>query len=1317
MVYDFFSPLDEIKRIPSQKAEKNIDECYGYLSNDFAAIARIMRDYNPLELIKLSLWDERKVLKEKKKDQRKNASATLMPVVLQSVLLSSYLTGYGSKRNISIKDWNRLKEVSDDVLRRIIRIVENKTALFMSEGEKSREEGEKYRAVISSYLIPEVVTDESLKKDSTLLLSLLEEKWQTLSFTATDVNTYEINIDNIAHKSLNGIDDLCMRVQTYSDEFALARAKKGESLANKSEDEIYRIITKENGWEGRAEGLARERDGFDLYTLDELTSLESDDFKPFTAFAGSLDMISLLKLGYWPAMRYPFVALEDKIYTFVGKLIPRFIALSSSLSRREAALKDVSAIFFRTGIDTYTYDGNSIDISVLPSYYDSNIFSTPSRMKDVEEKRREELSLKASYGHKRLIVDPDQDEDMINGPSLMISSVFMADAARDRNSKHELIKSLLGDLDFPEKTSEYKVIDEEELVGDVPVLPDDDDDKISDEYEYDNSDGDSDTLNESEVDVLPPEYEKKVVDIKKEEEKYALTDEIIAKEEKESEEEEKYTLDLDDDIFDDSEEEERLDDIGEKEEDEYYIEEENEEQKEEEKTFDDDASKEDESDGQLDFFDLLDEEDEKDSFDESSKEDDDEGDYSLEEETVLEQDPTLPLFDDDTPDEEEKEEKPLDEEIEKEDEEEFTQEEEKAEELDAPSFNLSSEETSLDNEEKEEKPLDDEIEKEDEEEFTDEEEKAEKLDDSSFDLPSEETSLDNEEKEEESLDEEIEKENEEEKAEELNVTSDEGLDNEPQGNIPPQEEVLDDASFNLPSEEEPRDDEIEKESEEENTQEELNVTSDEGLDNEPQGNIPPQEEVLDDASFNLPSEEEPRDDEIEKESEEENTQEELNVTSDEGLDNEPQGNIPPQEETTLFDEEESLDEEERPIGEETEEEELDASSFNLPSEETLVEDEEKPLNEEIEENTAQDEEIVDKEEELDNEPQEILPSQKEPTLFDEEKPLDEEEETVHEELDEQSLENVVPEEETVNSIPSDIPSSQEETKDTLDNDDSFTLPSIDEGEDEVKSDEGAKEEVAPSPESEPKNTQSSWLSAFMGLDETEDESEKEEEAPIIEEDALDIPTPIEEEETKEEEATESSEGENVVEEDIPQPSSEETNPPEEEHQILTMEELGDDDEELPLISDDKDEDIPYSGIIREIYLSLSSSSVFAEFLKDAGVQTAEELEEVIHNSWEKSRNEGKDKLFNIAQYSMSVIISHNLVKDELRKSELYNNAGGVMYAYGSDKWTAILLYIDDSFNLSDAYEKTLTKDSFSPSDWKRVTYIGEQIRNKAMNNG
>ena len=306
------------------------------------------------------------------------------------------------------------------------------------------------------------------------------------------------------------------------------------------------------------------------------------------------------------------------------------------------------------------------------------------------------------------------------------------------------------------------------------------------------------------------------------------------------------------------------------------------------------------------------------------------------------------------------------------------------------------------------------------------------------------------------------------------------------------------------------------------------------------------------------------------------------------------------------------------------------------------------------------------------------------------------------------MESIVTEEETVNSIASDITLTQQETEDSLDNDDSFTLPSIDEGEEDVKV------EAAPSTENEINNTQSSWFSAFMGMDATEeDEEEKKEESPIIEESQIDIPGPVEEENTKEGESLVSNEGE----EEIHQASSEDGSEIEEEHQILTMEELGGDDENLPLITDDEDEDIPYSGIIREIYLSLSSSSVFASFLKDAGIQTAEELEEVIHNSWEKSRNEGKDKLFNIAQYSISVIVSHNLVKDELRKSELYNNAGGVMYAYDSDEWTAILLYIDDSFTLSDAYEKTLTKESFSPSDWKRVTYIGEQIKNKVVNNG
>ncbi len=1031
-MYDFFSPLDEIKKIPSQKAEKNILESYDYLSNDFSSIEKVMRQYNPLELIKLSLWDERKVLREKKKDQRKNASTVLMPVVLQSVLLSSYFTGYGSKRSISEKDWARLKAIIDDVLRRVIRIIENKSALFMADGEKTRREGETYRRVISSYLLPPVVTTESLRKDMTMLSSLFEEKWPSLAINDTDVSTYVINIDNIASKSLKGIDDLCLRVQSYSDEFNLARAQKKDELSGKSEDEIYRIITKENRWEGRAEKLIGERDGFDYYTLDKLTSLSADDFKPFTAGAGSLDIISLLKLGYWPAMRFPFFALDGKLYTFIGKHIPRFIALSSSFSRREASLKDVSAIFFRTGIDTYTYDGNAIDISVLPSYYDTNIFLSPSSLTEIETERCEELSLKACYGHKRLIVDPDGEEDMKNeGDSvLMISSVFMADAARNRNCKHELIKSLLGDLELPEKTSEYNVIDEDEIVNDNPSPVDDDDDMISDEYEYDSSDGDSDVLFDNEVDELPPEYEKKVVDIKKEEEKYALTDEIIAKEEKKSEEEEKYTLDFDDDIFDDSEEEEKLDDIGEKEDDEYYIEEENEEQREEEKVFDDEDSKEDDNGGQLDFFDLLDEDevDDKPSTEESVKEDDGENDYDAEEtEELVPQSPLMPLFDDDKADEEEQEERPLDEEIEKEDEEEFVQEEEKAEELD-----------------------------------------------------------------------------------------------------------------------------------------------------------------------------------------------------NEDLDNLPQ------------------------IDEEKTEEPADVEQSNLS-------------------------------------------------------PLDE---------------NLLNEEETVSD------------DDNLDSDDSFTLPSLEDNEEEY---------VSSTPQKESKNTTADWLSAFMGLDDdvAEEDYSSQEESPFIEEHSLDITNSENDEETEKEASPDSIEdkedaslenAEVPIEEDIPQNAVENSGeedrvepdgdtPLEEEHQILTMEELEGEDEVLPLVSDDKDEYIPYNGIVREIYQTLTSSSVFAGFLDDSGVQTAEELEEVIHNSWEKSKNEGKDKLFNIAQYSISVIISHNLVKDELRKSELYNNAGGIMYSYDRDKWTAILLFIDDSFSLSDAYEKTLTKESFSPSDWKRVTYIGEQIKNKASKNG
>ena len=133
------------------------------------------------------------------------------------------------------------------------------------------------------------------------------------------------------------------------------------------------------------------------------------------------------------------------------------------------------------------------------------------------------------------------------------------------------------------------------------------------------------------------------------------------------------------------------------------------------------------------------------------------------------------------------------------------------------------------------------------------------------------------------------------------------------------------------------------------------------------------------------------------------------------------------------------------------------------------------------------------------------------------------------------------------------------------------------------------------------------------------------------------------------------------------------------------------------------------GILREIAEKLDQESVFLSFLSSTDSEMHEYLEKVIRSSWERQLSDGKDKMFSIYDYSISVIIAADKVNDELRKVSLLNNAGAVMYSRHMESWNALILSINDDFELIDAYEKAITPDSFSASDWKICRVIGQQL--------
>ena len=193
------------------------------------------------------------------------------------------------------------------------------------------------------------------------------------------------------------------------------------------------------------------------------------------------------------------------------------------------------------------------------------------------------------------------------------------------------------------------------------------------------------------------------------------------------------------------------------------------------------------------------------------------------------------------------------------------------------------------------------------------------------------------------------------------------------------------------------------------------------------------------------------------------------------------------------------------------------------------------------------------------------------------------------------------------------------------------------------------------------------LFAALGMDDGEEEEE-----PSVE-------IPLEEESTP------------VVEEESNTPTLEEESTPAIEEEIMKTE---------------------ISGVIGEIYKILGSSSAFGQFLGLSDEDTLSDLDEVIENCWKRQQVEGKDKMFNIPDYSLSIILARDSVRDDLRLSELLNNAGGVMYSRDCECWNAVIVYIDPDHTVEKAIEKTVSRSTFSPSDWKRVTYIGEQMKKR-----
>ena len=1195
---DLFLPLKVVSSLSPVKAKRNVEESKAFLLNDFSSMGKILSSYSPLEMMKMARWEERRVLALGGKDIVKKKSAVLLPILLQSIVESNAFRPVSSSVEIKLKDWDRIKTLSEDVVRRIARWIDSKVSIAIGEGKVTVEDAFGLRAAIEERLLPSVMDEKTLERESWLLRALLEEVPDFQGRFGIDSPSFALNIKNIAKVGLNGIDNLVRDVAVYSQEYSLSEAQlraRGE-LEGLDESEIFNLITKRNHWEGRAKELSNLRDGYSLFMPSYASSLPFSTYGFYSMKAGQLDLMSFLEKGFWPALRYPFIELEGKHYSFVAMHLPLFLSYFTSVDRILASSRNVLSIFHLSDCDTYVYDGNKIEISVLPSVRDTNPILYPASFSRVVKKRKDELSLQRKLGHKRLIVDPDMVLDMEKkDETVYVSSSFLYRCTVDKSAKTELLTALLGYLELPGSGKEYSMDTEEDLYSTESSTDDLRDDPTTDEYEYDNIDEDEESrlLDERDANIQFVEYDRKEASKEEKEsmiERYSLTEDLIKK--SEEEEEREFVLDeaLDDDIFDDSEEDEKLDNIGPGESydseffdaadasDEYEVHEEEEEKEES---------------GQLDFLSLLDEEDPEEAEFENELDEEEKKSFQEEElhEAVLDSIITLPS--ENAPSAEDDILSSVDEEIE------------------SPSPEME-EEGEIGVEIESEEPND-----------------AVESSSTPEDLLGEM---------------------------ELPTVSEEEITQEMDEESPSLESIVD---TDLPSFS--HEDEVTtKEMQSGETEEDPEEDQEETMDGEEVSDASEKEDAIE------------KDREITPKTEEESPSLESNVDTD----------LPSfsHEDEVTTKETQSGETEEYP--EEYAEETMDREDVSDPSEEAETEmeresEESSPLSEEppalFESEETKAEEGSEKENESSSDdvdsteesmgPEVFAPECEEDSSLNGELPLEKEHPVVAKEYKEEepSLqnENAVAEEEGNVFMMEDSPS---------------PLPEELYSEEEPQSQE-KKEEKGESVPEEPKNSETDSNKSFcdslfsaLGLEDMEEDEA--------------LPEVTEPEEEKEEEAI-------VLEDKSPL-----------EIESVEEEEVDDEIEEKA------------EGIVYSIYKELGKDSAFASFIRSSDSGTLEELEEIIQSCWNRQQVEGKDKLFNIVDYSLSILLAHDSIRDDLRLSELLNNAGGVMYSRDMDTWKAVIVYINSSYTVEEAMEKTISRETFSASDWKRVTYIGEQMRKR-----
>ena len=203
--------------ISKEKALKNLEEAKNYIIIDLKNIASILSSYHPLEIARMSIWESRKV-ERKSKDSFTRSTYRLLPILIQSVLVSDLFFASSNNRDVKNKDWQRVLSLAEDVARKLSRYIDNLTIVHLNDGLVSREDIIDYRAGLYEQYFPSEKTHDIIRRERALALASFE--WDESAVEETfSVSPERLVKDlyDISDKALDVIDNLVSDVSAFKD--------------------------------------------------------------------------------------------------------------------------------------------------------------------------------------------------------------------------------------------------------------------------------------------------------------------------------------------------------------------------------------------------------------------------------------------------------------------------------------------------------------------------------------------------------------------------------------------------------------------------------------------------------------------------------------------------------------------------------------------------------------------------------------------------------------------------------------------------------------------------------------------------------------------------------------------------------------------------------------------------------------------------------------------------------------------------------------------------------------------------------------------